>query len=92
MTIYDLEKLAERVGRIFSIEPEQIFQPGKQPIKVKARSLFSYWAVRQLGYKMADLAPRLNISHPAVSICTQRRERIALENGLSLRGDQVFII
>jgi putative transposase len=84
---YDLDKLAERVARIFSIEPAQIFQPGKQPTKVKARSLFSYWAVRKLGYKMADLAPRLNISQPAVSICTQRGERIALENGLSLRDD-----
>ncbi|MEJ2639815.1 MAG: hypothetical protein P8010_09585 [Desulfosarcinaceae bacterium] len=85
--LYDLDTLAERVARIFSIEPEQIFQPGKQPTRVKARSLFSYWAVRQLGYKMADLAPRLNISQPAVSICTQHGERIALENGLSIGDD-----
>jgi hypothetical protein len=37
---------------IFSIKPEEIFQPGKQPVKVKARSLFCYWAVRELGFTM----------------------------------------
>ena len=40
---YDLDKLAKRVAQIYSIEPNLIFRPGKQPIKVKARSLFSYW-------------------------------------------------
>lgn len=78
---YDLDKLANQVAQIYSIEPDQIYQPGKQPTKVKARGLFSYWAVRELGYKMADLAPRLNLTQPAVSICTQRGERIALGNG-----------
>jgi hypothetical protein len=79
-----LEKLAERVAQIYSIEPDQIFRPGKQPTKVKARSLFSYWAVRELGFTMADLSLRLHISQPAVSICTQRGERIAAENGFLL--------
>ena len=35
----------------------------------------------------ADLAPKLNISQPAVSISAQREERIALENGYSLLDD-----
>jgi REP element-mobilizing transposase RayT len=84
---YDIDKLADIVAEIFSIKPEEIFQPGKQPVKVKARSLFCYWAVRELGFTMADLAPKLNISQPAVSISTQRGERIALENGYSLLDD-----
>ena len=65
---YNIDKLADRVAEIFSIKPEEIFQPGKQPIKVKARSLFCYWAVRELGLTMADLAPKLNISQPAISM------------------------
>ncbi len=81
---YDIDKLAERVAEILSIKPEEIFQPGKQPVKVKARSLFCYWAVRELGFTMMDLAPKLNISQPAVSICVQRGERIASENGYLL--------
>ncbi len=65
----------------------EIFQPGKQPVKVKARSLFCYWAVRELGFTMADLAPKLNISQPAVSMSTQRGEQIASENGYSLMDE-----
>lgn len=81
---YDIDKLSDRVAEIFSIDPEEIFQPGKQPLKVKARSLFCYWAVRELGFTMADLAPKLNITQPAVSINAQRGEQIASENGYSL--------
>ncbi len=84
---YDIDKLADRVAEIFTIKPEEIFQPGKQPVKVKARSLFCYWAVRELGFTTADLAPKLNISQPAVSISAQRGERLALENGYSLMDD-----
>jgi len=49
-----------------------------KPVKVKARSLFCYWAVRELAFTMADLAPKLNISQPAVGISAHRGERIAL--------------
>lgn len=84
---YDIDKLSDRVAEIFSIDPEEIFQPGKQPLKVKARSLFCYWAVRELGFTMADLAPKLNITQPAVSISAQRGEKIASENGYSLMDE-----
>jgi putative transposase len=81
---YDIDKLSDKVAKIFSIKPEEIFQPGKQPIKVKARSLFCYWAVREFGFTMADLALKLNISQPAVSISVRRGERTASEHGYSL--------
>jgi hypothetical protein len=41
---------------------------------------------------MADLALKLNISQPAVSISTQRGERIAAEKGYSLMAEQNLII
>lgn len=84
---YDIDKLADRVAKIFSIKPEEIFKQGKQPVKVKARSLFCYWTVRELGFTMTDLAPKLNISQPAVSISVQRGERIVSENGYSLMDE-----
>ena len=87
---YDLDRLAKRVAALYSMDPQQIFEPGKQPIKVKARSLFCFWAVRELGYTMADLAPQLKISQPAVSNCTQRGERIAVEEGLSMIDDGIL--
>jgi len=84
---YDIDKIADRVAEIYSIKPEEIFQPGKQPTKAKARSLLCYWAVRELGLTMADLAPKFNISQPAVSMSAQRGEQIASENGYSLMDE-----
>ena len=81
---YNIDKLSDRVANIFSINPEDIFQPGKQPVKVKARSLLCYWAVRELGFTMTDLAFKLNTSQPAVSMSVQRGEQIASENRYSL--------
>ncbi len=75
------------MAEIFTIKPEEIFQPGKQPVKIKARSLFCYWAVRELGFTMVDMALKLNISQPAVSMSAQRGERIASENGYSLMDE-----
>ena len=75
------------MAEIFSIDPEEIFQPGKQPVKVKAIGPFCYWTVRELGFTMADLALRLNISQPAVSMSAQRGEKIASENGYSLMDE-----
>jgi hypothetical protein len=84
---YDLDKLADRVAETLSIKPEEIFRPGKQPVRVQARSLFCFWAVRELGYTMVDLALKLNISPPAVSISTQRGERIVAEKGYLLMDE-----
>lgn len=81
---YDLNRLVDRVAEIFSIEPEEIFQPGKQPIKVKARSLLCHWAAHELGMTMTELARRLNVTQPAVSMSAQRGARIADENGYKL--------
>ena len=81
---YDLEKLADRVAESVGIKSERIFQPGKQPIKIKARSLFCYWAVREFGVTMVDLSSKLNISQPAVSISVRRGEQIASESGYLL--------
>jgi len=89
---YNIDKLSDRVAKIFSINPEDIFKLGKQPVKVKARSLFCYWAVRELGFTMADLAPKLNISQPAVSMSAKRGEQIASENGYSLMDEKNLII
>ena len=81
---YNIDKLSDRVADIFSIYPEDIFKSGKQPLKVKARSLLCYWAVKELGFTMVDLASRLNVSQPAVSISVRRGEQIASENGYSI--------
>ena len=89
---YDISKVADRVAEIFSIKPEEIFQPGKQPIRVKARGLLCYWATRELGETMTELAKRLKMTQPAISMSVQRGERIAAEKGFKLIDVEKLII
>ena len=78
---WDLERVAQKSATIYGLEPAQLYTPGKQPAKVKARSLFCYWATAELGITMTHLAELLNISQPAVSVCTRRGEQIVQAEG-----------
>lgn len=44
-----LNKLACLVGKVLEIDPAQVRLAGKQPERVRARSLFCYWAVLAVG-------------------------------------------
>ncbi len=66
------------------VEPEQIWVPGGYRGVVEARSLFCYWAVRELDLKMTELARRLDLTQAPVSISVKRGEGIAREKGLTL--------
>lgn len=81
---WDLDRLARKSARIYGLEPEQLYTPGKQPARVKARSVFCYWATAELGVTMTQLAGLLKISQPAVSICARRGERIVLAEGFRM--------
>lgn len=74
---YDLEKVTSRVSSVLGIEREQVWESGKHPPTVKARSLLCYWAVRKLGISATKLAKKLGISQPSVSISVKRGENIA---------------
>ena len=81
---YDLERIAERVAEIYGIEPREILSKGRQLRKVKARSLWCYWAVKELGVSLRELAKRLEMSPPAVGFSVERGEAIAHEKGYHL--------
>ena len=83
---YDLGRIAERVAEVCEIEIEDIFLKGKQQKRVKARSLFCYWAVRELEVSLTELAKRLYISVPGVGYSVNRGEIIARENDYRLIG------
>jgi len=57
---------------------------GKQQIRVKARSLFCIWAVRELGISITELAKPLGIRVPGVGYSVERGEIIARENDYQL--------
>ncbi|UCG12281.1 MAG: transposase [Deltaproteobacteria bacterium] len=81
---YDLDMVARKAASLFGLELDDLFVPGKYPPVVQARSLFCYWAVRELGVNGSDLARDLKLSQPAVSISVRRGERIARDNGFEL--------
>jgi hypothetical protein len=51
-----------------------------------ARSLFCYWASRERGISLTELAWQLGISAPAVGYAVERGEMIARENDYQLIG------
>jgi chromosomal replication initiation ATPase DnaA len=48
----DLDRIISRVADIYEIEVDDISLKGKQQKRVKAMSLFCYWAVRELGVSL----------------------------------------
>ena len=66
---------------------EIVWENSRRPQVALARSLLCYWASKELGMSMTNLAKRLNLTQPAVSIAVRRGERIARENKYSLIAD-----
>ena len=81
---YDLTRVAMKVSEIFNIEADEILSKGKQQKKVKARSLFCYWATNELGVSLTELAIKIGISVSAVGYSVERGAIIAKENSYKL--------
>ena len=77
---YDLDRIAEGVAELYGMEPREIMSRGKQPRKVKARSLFCFWvcfwvcfwAVSELGMSIRQLTKRLEMSPPGVGFSVEK--------------------
>ena len=83
---FDLDRLARRVAEIYGIEPREIFSKGKQKRRVGARSLLCYWAVREVGISLRELAQRLEMSAPGVGYAVERGAIIAQSESFKLMG------
>ena len=81
---YDLNKVAARVSEMYGIDERYILSKGRQRQRVDARSLLSYWAVRELGMSLTELARRFGMSPSALSYAVARGEVIARENNYQL--------
>ena len=83
---YDIDRVVEKAAKIFEMEPSEIRKPGNQQLRVKARSLVCYWAVRELGMSGTNVSKVLGIGQPAVSRSVMRGEKLAQDMNLSLTG------
>jgi len=81
---YDLSRISKRVAEVCRLKEDDILSKGKQQEKVKARSLLCFWAVRELGMSLTELARHLGLSVPAIGYSVERGERIAREHGYQL--------
>ena len=84
---FDLDQVALRVAQVLDKPLETVWEKSRRPQVAMARSLLCYWASKELGMSMTDLAKRLNLTQPAISIATRRGERIAKENQFKLIDD-----
>lgn len=74
---YNLDKIADRVSEVLEIDKDDVYSKGRQERKVKARSLFCFWASRELGVPHVELAKKLELSKGNISISVERGEMIA---------------
>ena len=69
---YDLDALAEDIGKLTGLKSSEFLRPGKTRRQVHARSLFCFRAVEEMGYSVSELARRIGITQAAVSQSVQR--------------------
>lgn len=81
---YDFYKVVDRVAQLFRMRQEEILRPGKQPERVRARSLVCYWSVKELGMNGTAVARLSGIIQSSVSRAVQRGEKFALDNQYNL--------
>ncbi len=73
---FDLDQVAEWVTQVMNIPAGLVWEKSRRPQVVDARSLLCYWASKELGMRMTDLAKRLSLTQPAVSIAVRRGGRL----------------
>ena len=83
---YNMNRVVEKAAKIFEMVPEEIRQLGNQPLRVKARSLVCYWAVRELGMNGTRVGKLLGLSQSAVSRAVVRGRKLARDMNLNLPG------
>ncbi|NOQ47296.1 MAG: transposase [Desulfobulbaceae bacterium] len=83
---YDLHRVAERAAEIFNIDTDEIFSPGRQDRKVKARSLVCFWAARELGMSLSELARAFEMSVPGIGYAVERGKKLARSNKFKLKS------
>jgi chromosomal replication initiation ATPase DnaA len=82
--IHDLKKVEDRVCELCTIGTEYIYSKSREKVKARARGLFRYRAVRELGMSNTEVGKKLGISQPAVGYALRRGEALAKEHDFHL--------
>jgi putative transposase len=84
----DLGSIVTRVSQIFDIPESRIRSSGKEPERVKAKSVVAYWAVRELSMPGTEVGKELGLTQSAISRAVRRGEGIVRETGISIVDDR----
>jgi hypothetical protein len=80
----DIDHIADRVSQVMDLPLDMVWEKSRRPAVVQARSLLCYWANKELGMTMTQIANQLSLTQPAVSIAVRRGHEIARQKGYSL--------
>jgi putative transposase len=80
----DLDVVERRVCDLYDLKPDDLSRQGREKKLAEARSLFCFWAVRELGIPQKRLAERFSLTAPAISYAVRRGQNIATERGYKL--------
>lgn len=78
------DQVVSAVCELLSIEAQDLVGPSKERTIVKARKLVCYWSVRELGMTMTDVAGKLAISVPTVSMAVKKGSQVVRSEELVL--------
>jgi hypothetical protein len=81
---YDLAKIEQRVLDIYDLEREELYSKSRLKIRSEARSVFCYWAVRELGVEGARLARRFKMRPAGIGYAVRKGEKIVKEKAIPM--------
>jgi hypothetical protein len=81
---FGMKYVADRVSKIYGVDPKYILSKGRQKVKVESRNLFCFWCTRELGMTITEMARILEMSPSSVSYAVDRGEKIASQNNYAL--------
>ena len=81
---WNLTAIADRVAALYGINTEDILSKGRQALRVEARSLLCYIAVRDLKLTVTGLARVLGMTPSAISYAAARGRTIADQKKIRL--------
>ena len=84
---FEFEDIVKRVTQVTGLPLEIVEEKSRRPQVVQARSLLCYWASKEVGISMTEVANRLGLTQPAVSIAARRGEAITKKSGYTLLGE-----
>ena len=79
------EDVVNLVAELVDISADHVLATGKRKETVAARSLLCFWATSALAISQVELAQKLKISQPAVSMAVRRGEQLASRNSYGLK-------